>query len=210
MIINLIDSRSGTLRSDAWEASAPVQHVARIVAGKEEPLNNVVRRVIQQSEGNRSIWLLRIMAHGNSGFLQLGGDFLTQFNCHEFAALAGLFTPGGIGVALHSCGPASDTSICRDPEGVIERLTTGKKECITVPGRLAAGGGRGVAFLLELARMTRVPVRGGLNLQVPDPRFSYEGPSVVVACDGRIVAVPDWGRLALDTTRIIASRRQAA
>jgi len=205
MIVNLIDSRSGTLRNEAWSAAAPRQHVARLVAGTHETLANVVRRVIQQSEGRHSIWLLRIMAHGNSGFLHLGGAYLDRYTCSQLTPLADYFTPGGIGIAIHSCGPASDTSICRDPEGVIERLTVDKNHCVTVPGRLAAGGGSGVEFLRKLARAARVPVRGGINPQTPDPRFRYEGPSVAVRPDGRIVAVPDWGSLALDTTAIVAT-----
>jgi hypothetical protein len=205
MIINLIDSRSGTLRSEAWGASAPRRHVARIVAGALESLDNILRRVIQESEGPRSIWLLRIMAHGDHGYVQLGGSGLDRNTSSEFAVLRDYFTPGGIGIALHSCGPASHTSMCRNPEGWLEELTTGKHQCIAVQGQLIAGGGSGVEFLTGLARVARVPVRGGINLQMPDAHFSYEGPSIAVSPSGALVAVPDWGSLALDTTRLLRS-----
>lgn len=206
MIVNLMDSRSNALRNNTWSASAPRRHVARLVAGTNESIANIVRRVIEQSEGRRSIWLLRIMAHGSSGFLQLGGCFLNLVTCHEFSRLAGYFTPGGIGIALHSCGSASNIPICRDPEGMIEQLTVGKNRCITVPGRLGPGGGSGVEFLRYLAKQTRVAVRGGVNPQRPDPRFRYEGPSVIVTPDGRTVVVPDKGQLALDTMQFFEAR----
>ena len=203
MIVNLIDGRSGNTRLRAARRSGPNTRTATIDVYSSESLSAIVERVVGACTHPRSIWLLRIMAHGNSGYVQLGREPLNRNSCREFKSLRGYLTPGGIGIALHSCGPASHTSITRDPDDWLERLLVDKDSWVTIPGTVGPGGGSGVDFLRQLASYTGVPVRGGVNTQRPDSDFRFEGPSIAVSPNGATVAVPDLGRLGLDITRII-------
>lgn len=135
--------------------------------------------------------------------VQLGVQPFNLNSCHSFKPLRNYFTLGGIGIALHSCGPASRTSIIRDPEGWLEQLVVGKNHRVTIPGTVGPGGGSGVDFLQRLATYTGVQVRGGVNPQTVESNFRFEGPSIAVSTTGVAVAVPDIGNLGLDTARII-------
>lgn len=201
MIVHVIDGRSGNTRLHAARSSGPNTRLAVIDVYAHTSLSNVVQQIISCAQ-RRSIWLLRIFAHGNAGTAHLGRGWLNSHSCVEFKLLRGYFTPTGIGIALHSCGPASHTSITRDPEGWLERLVHGKDQWVTIPGTVGPGGGRGVDFLKRLSIYTGVPVRGGVNTQIPDSRFRFEGLSIAVSGTRAAVAVPDLGNVALDTTRI--------
>ena len=203
MIVNLIDGRSGNSSLRAARTSTPNTRVAVIDVYNRDSLSTIVQKVIESCTHPRSIWLLRILAHGNSGYVQLGREPFNLSSCYNFKPLRNYFTPSGIGIALHSCGPASRTPITRNPDGWLEQLIVGKDHYVTIHGTVGPGGGSGVNFLRRLAICTGVPVRGGVNPQTPDQNFRFEGPSIAVSATGQAVAVPDSGHLGLDTTRII-------
>ncbi|REJ78726.1 MAG: hypothetical protein DWQ47_04575 [Acidobacteria bacterium] len=201
MIVNLIDSESGNSTLPAARRSTAGTRVAVIDVYSTMSLESILDRVISACTHPRSIWLLRIMSHGTSGHISIGKHGISRYNCHELQALRDYMTPGGIGVAVHSCGPASDTYITRNPEGWFEELITGDNSC-TIPGTIAPGGGSGVNFLRQIAKFMDCPVRGGVHTQRPDSEFRFEGVTIAVSPRGAAMAVPDKGRLALDTTRI--------
>lgn len=203
MIVNLYDSRG--LAGD-WQYTTPRNNIIRLVAGRQESLNNILRRVIEACQGPGSIWLLRIIAHGNSGFIQLGRENLNTSNAQQLSTLRNYFTSNGIGIAIHSCGSASDTPITGEPNILQRIINYDVNKCdlhSIVPGTIARGGGRGVNFLRAISRSSRTVVRGGINVQSPDSRFRFEGNSIAVFRDRSTIVVPDYGRLALDSTRII-------
>lgn len=200
MIVNLVDRRAGGTGSNGQD-HRPQSQTTDIVVQMADNLEKVVGRVVRTVRNRRSIWLLRIVAHGNTGSVQLGGEGLDINTAGKLKALREFFTPGGIGIALHSCGSASNTDILGDPVVNEETNTTIYP---LVPGTLAAGGGRGVDFLRRLAASCDVPVRGGIHSQLNDRRYRFEGRSIVALPNGRAFPIVDWGRLAYDTTRIAA------
>ena len=100
-----------------WSSTAPGPDRVRIVAGRRERPEWVFRRIRDAVRHPRSIWALRIVAHGNmSGFRTADGGLLSEnFGAwvhlqnirQTFGQLAGCFTPGGLGIELHCCNVAS-------------------------------------------------------------------------------------------------------
>lgn len=202
MIINIFDGRvvqpvEGQ-RNYAWTAAAPQDHEVRMVASSGEPLRNIIRRIKEQSEGPGSIWLLRIIAHGDAGRVWLGSEVLDTGSVNAFGELRNYFTPGGRGTAIHACGVASSTSICGDPS-VLQRLLGDGGRCNIVDGTLTGRRGTGASFLGCFARITGAIARGGQNTQLADARFLFEGPSVAYSHVGPMVVLPGTGHYARDT-----------
>lgn len=203
MIINLVDSRSGNFNIVTAPDYRSRTQSTNVFVCPSETLDRIVGRVAEASRNLRNIWLLRIMAHGNTGWVQLGCDGLTANNAGRLGTLKEYFTPGGIGIAIHSCGPASATRITAStPYTDLRNWVTGEDTRVIVPGTVAAGGGRGVDFLKNVASACGVPARGGIHAQLPDSRFRFEGNSIIALPNGRAFPINDWGRLANDTTRI--------
>ncbi len=70
----------------------------------------ILRIVISRSQGPGSIWLLRLCAHGDAGYMELG-EGLTVNTALRFKSLRGFFTQGGPGIEIHACGVASDVAL---------------------------------------------------------------------------------------------------
>lgn len=68
MIVNLIDGRSGNSSLRAARTSSPNTRVAVIDVYNSESLSTIVQHVTRACTHPRSIWLMRILAHGNSGY----------------------------------------------------------------------------------------------------------------------------------------------
>lgn len=195
MQISVIDTRSAYARLVKQAQNGRSRFVLKVMPGTALPA--IVKQIRNTARGPGSIHLLRILCHGNAGFLVLGGDVLGMRSVDFFRDLQPYFARDAIGIALHSCGPASATSIC------VDRWWMDDGHCATVPGSLAVGGGRGIAFLRRFASVTGVPVRGGIDSQTNDMAWRFEGNTVVVRPDGQFVAVPGWGRLAADNLRVV-------
>lgn len=176
MIINLFDSRvlgraGGTVVfPNEWSLSRSSAHgPGPIVSSSTEPAANIMRRVRAVAGTGRTIWMLRILCHGNSAFLQLGNG-ISSANANVFSTLNGYFTPDGPGVSVHACLVAS-----------------------SVRGAPSLGGTKpGIRFLQSIAGATGAMVRASTRLQYGDS-FEFNGRLAIVRPDGRygVVQPPD-------------------
>jgi len=128
------------------------------------PIPNIVTR-IRSYLTTDNIWLLRLCAHGNSGYLEMG-EGVNQQNAHHFGALRGMFTRGGQGIQIHACAVASS-----DP------IQCGWFRC--TPGTVG-GDQTGYSMLRALSDATGVSVVAGVNVQLADSGFAWEGDRMVV------------------------------
>lgn len=210
MWITVIDDRSAY--AQLAKASGRGRNRVLVKVAPSLPLPAVVASIRQAAGNGRRIRLLRILAHGNSAYLALGADVLGILTAACFKYLRPCFAPDAIGIALHSCGPASATPITRDTltNRVVDRVTGRPPSEVCVPGTLAVGGGPGLDFVRRLATVTQVPVRAALGCQRNDLHWRFEGDSVVVRPNGSWIAVPGWGRLAADHLRIVRQEEVAA
>ena len=136
------------------------------------------RYLLKAKLGARSVDMIRLCGHGNSGFLQLG-EGLTESNASEFSELAFFMRSelSLIGIEIHGCGVASDTPIT-NPESKIKKPTC-------VPGS-TQNGGRGLNFLKKLAKAINQKVKAGINCQYVFhyDNWKFEGPTITVAPNG--------------------------
>ena len=115
----------------------------------------IVRQIIdtiRDAGGGRRLWLLRLIGHGNSGWMQLGSG-LDSRTASPFQQLRPYFNrvnDDRQGLELHGCAVAAAGQIS---EG----------ECGAVPTNLHRNN-----LLQRLADLTGVPVRAGVCRQYPD------------------------------------------
>jgi hypothetical protein len=114
------------------------------------------------------IELLLLCAHGNSGYLQLGTG-LTQATAHHFSAIADLFESDADGIEIHGCGVGSSTNILKGMD---------KKNNPVCQAGTYSSGGAGQLLLSAMANAAKTPVKAGLNCQLADAGFDFEGPTV--------------------------------
>lgn len=151
-----------------WNAARPRAGRVRMVAGSREPLENIIRRVREASEGEGSIWALKISAHGNSGSFNLGNHTVTVDEAHYFEGLSGYFSPDGPGIELHSCGTGSSSILARNVPGTdFFGRTPG-----TFPVSIHE---RGMRFVIALSRAANTRVTAAIGLQEPDAHWQFEG-----------------------------------
>jgi hypothetical protein len=219
MIVYAIDERFPLTRFMAWraikrkhQASGTIYAVVDPEIKPADDMTVIVERikeaVRQKGQGERSIWLLRLCAHGYAGHLELGKG-MAWHNTKSWAGawkkLAPWMTPGGRGVEIWGCGVASET----DVREVGSKTASGRSEFRpgTVPkafvrqerwknnyrrgpqvGRLGGLGAprpcRGQSTLqmvLALSSALGVQVRAPIHAQPPGVGFTeLHGPSVTV------------------------------
>lgn len=144
-----------------------------------DSIPDVVNCIRSLSPKRGSITLLRLCAHGNTGYMELGKG-LKKENAHFFGAISGLFKQlkdGGRGIELHGCGIASSTNIL-DKSG--EKDPNSK---ICVKGTYSTGG-VGYQFVHALAYAAEIPVKAAVNCQRADDKFIFEGPTVTLYQSG--------------------------
>lgn len=150
----------------------PTQSIRTIV-------QDTKRFILDANLGYRSIDMIRLCGHGDSGRLQFG-EGLNESNAAEFGALAAFMKPdsSNVGVEIHGCGVGSDTSV------VGSGSTINNPVC--VPGS-TQNTGKGLNFLKKLANSINRPVKAGLNCQTIDDRYDgweFEGLTLTVKPDG--------------------------
>jgi hypothetical protein len=132
-------------------ASLPGHADAGIVfAQPNDSIQSLIQRVISLVPHPWSIYMLRIVAHGYPGSLDLGTG-LNRSRAMLFHPLGHFMTPthlGGRGIQIHGCNVAE--------------------------------GPAGRAFLQALANAVQMPVSGGVMVQIPDSRFHFEGDAAVI------------------------------
>lgn len=137
--------------------------------------------------------LVRIVSHGDSGQLLFSSGTVNAANVRMFHFLRGLIRQPSLfgipGIELHGCGVASDfLPPPRIEHGIGNAVTLNYGN---MQGYLAGWGNledtlrgsRGVLFLLSMANVCGVCVKGGVDYQNPDPLWRYEGPTITVCPD---------------------------
>jgi hypothetical protein len=137
----------------------------------------------------------RIVSHGNSGQLNFSNGIIRANNVQVFQFLRGLIRPAfAAGIELHGCGVASDFlppprfepgigNVAIQNYGNMEGRLTGWGYSGEAAAATAIRSSRGVVFLQAMANACGVCVRGGVDYQLPDSTWQYEGPTITV-CPG--------------------------
>jgi hypothetical protein len=148
--------------------------------------NQSIRRIVRDTKGfiqnaklgYQSVDMIRLCGHGDSGFLQFG-EGLNESNAGEFSELAPFMKRDlyRVGVEIHGCGVASDTSI---------NAKSNINNPVCVPGS-TQNGGRGSGFLIKLAKAINRNVIAGINCQTiynSADDWRFEGSTITVKPDG--------------------------
>ncbi len=137
------------------------------------------RRYITDAKwGHRSVAMIRLCGHGNSGKLQIG-EGLTESNAGEFSKLAVFMKSdfSRVGVEIHGCGVGSDTSVLASGSTI--------NNPVCVPGSTQQEKDqRGQKLLTKLAKAINRSVKAGLNCMYADINWKFEGPTITVRPDG--------------------------
>jgi hypothetical protein len=176
MVVYLKDSRApvayrklGAFRRH--ERASSIVHV-NVAAGDTIP--EVVQQVIDQIRNRRSIWLLGVLCHGNSGRLQLGTG-VNWSTAQHFRELAPYMTPGGRGVFLYGCAVASAAPVAAPA------IPSGHH----LAGARASSTHGGLRMLMGLASAIGTPVYAATDIQLVNNEGHYNGPYVKVFPHGR-------------------------
>lgn len=175
-----------------------VYYVERTTAFAE--LNATISQQLRQA-----VRLIRIVSHGNAGTLLFSNGRISESNVQVLGFLRGLTGSRalGAGIEIHGCGVASDyLPPPRHEPGVGNvnisnygnlqgELTPWGYNPPEVAGSSIIGTAasnamrstRGFRFLQRLAGVTGVGVKGGVDYQLPDTRWQYEGPTFTVYPD---------------------------
>ena len=142
-------------------------------------VNDTKRFILDAKLGFRSVDMIRLCGHGDSGLLQIG-EGLSESNAAEFGALAAFMKADlyNIGVEIHGCGVGSDTSILGSASTI--------NNPVCVPGS-TQNGDHGLNFLKKLAKSINRNVKAGLNCQYVSDRYDnwkFEGLTLTVKPDG--------------------------
>ena len=165
-----------------WASTAPGLDRVRLVSGPAERPEWLFRRIQQAIPSPRSLWALRIVAHGNrAGFRtadsrRVTGDYGAWVHLQNvgatFGQLAGCFTPGGLGIELHSCNVASGRWETYGPG-----QSSDHRGCF-------APDSAGMRFVQDIADTTGARVTAGVSDQESTVRgredWMFEGTYVVV------------------------------
>lgn len=179
MIIYVFDTRwPGKLEPSILHSSK--DRVEHFTVNPRVSIVNIARAVAGLSEGKGSIWMLRLCAHGNSGFLELGQG-LSANSAQFLRFLKGYFTPGGPGIEIHGCATGSSREVRSKWFGL---------SCTPGQGEFA---GNGYMFLRAIADATGARTRGALNCQHADDEFKWEGSTLTVDPGGSAIMGGTFG-----------------
>lgn len=172
MIIYLHDQRS-PWQYRKFNKDESTSDVKIIVVSQYLSISKIVSIIVNAANHRRSIWKLILLAHGNSGQLQLGrGIGLTSKNAYHFRNLRNYFNPRGKGIEIHGCGVASATAVADDPKVGLRGM--------------GQSGAKGDLFLLILSRESGVPVAAAIDAQRVDYDGIFNGPYIKVWPNGNL------------------------
>ena len=138
------------------------------------------RFVLDEKLGHRSMDMIRLCGHGNTGYLQIG-EGLTESNADEFGDIANFLKTDVYrdGIQIHGCGVGSDTNIL------------GSGSTITNPVCVAGSASKGTGYKLlkKLANAVKRNVTAGLNCQYVDDDWKFEGLTITVNPGGSYAIV---------------------
>lgn len=173
-----LNARHGEVRMEDFESPFLYHFVY-----PDQPIRTIVQDtrdfILKANWGLGSVDMIRLCGHGNSGYLQLG-EGLDMSNAKWFRNLAIFMKPDlyRVGVEIHGCGVASDTSVAKEGSKI--------ENPVCVPGS-TQNGDHGLNFLKKLASAINRNVKAGLNCQFPTDRYNnwkFTGPTITVKPDG--------------------------
>jgi hypothetical protein len=194
---------------DAFSALPPDSN-ENIIIHMEPTTRDLASQV--QRRVRVSVTTARIVSHGNSGQLNFVTGVVNASNVNLFHFLRGLVTRM---IEIHGCGVASDfLPPPRFVPGIGNAGTyhygnmQGQLTGLWNPGRgeamasTAFRASRGAEFLQRMADVCGVAVIGGVDYQLPDSRWGYEGPTITVypGRNRRSVLTDPQGRYGLGPT----------
>lgn len=134
---------------------------------------NAKRSILDSGLGQKSVDMIRLCGHGNTGFVQIG-EGLTPKTAVEFKDLAAFMKANlyDDGIQIHGCGVASSSNIL----GAGSTITNP----VCVAGTNNGNSGNGYNLLKTLANAVGRNVTAGLNCQYVDDDWKFEGPTLTV------------------------------
>lgn len=169
MIVYVHDRRSPWNHYRAFRRDQGVSDVKFVIVSPSMTIAQVAGAIVRAGGAKGSIWRLMLLAHGNSGYLQIGRG-LTRATAPQLGVLRSSFTPGGEGIEIHGCGVASGTAI-------------GDTPTIGLRGSGQSGGG-GDRLVRALAFATGVTVKAAIDAQRVDYDGVFNGPYIAVGPRG--------------------------
>ena len=138
---------------------------------------NIKRSILDGGLGYKSVDMIRLCGHGNTGYMQIG-EGLSAKNADLFKDLAGFLTANLYkdGIQIHGCGVASSSNIL----GAGSTITNP----VCVAGTNTGNKGTGYELLKTLANAVGKNVTAGLNCQYVDDDWKFEGPTLTVGPGG--------------------------
>ena len=166
-------------RKAPFHRQIPDSQIQHVVVNDRMSVRQVVGAARTAAQRPGDLWQLLVNTHGNAGSIDLGTG-LTPATVGEFAQLKPYMKPDGPGILLGSCGAASgkklDPSFYRGLQGAL---------------RCRSSATNGLTLMMMMARLTGVPVRGGLDAQLT---WNLNGPVVIALPEGRVLVTQ--GRVA--------------
>ncbi|MCA9195096.1 MAG: hypothetical protein KDB03_25165 [Planctomycetales bacterium] len=172
MIIYVHDPRSPFPRYVTFTAHRDYGPAEHIVISATMSITQIAQAVVRKANRPNDIWLLVLLAHGNSGWLQFGQG-LTASTASQFAAAKPYMNPFLFGVEIHGCAVASDTQIADNP-------------FVGLQGEGRSSPTSGINMLQVLAKTLGCTVKGAIDAQRVDTDGRYNGPYVVARSNGKI------------------------
>lgn len=166
--IDVLDSRrtTGPTQLDAFFERSSNRADLTIIVDQEWSIHRICTRVRQ----HRFVGVLRLLCHGDAGFIELGTGMTVPEDTTAFRVLRNCWAGAYPRIEIHGCGVASAT-----PVGCRPNLTRLQLEC--TPGTYDPAG-PGQRLVQAIADNAGVLVIAALNTQRGAPGF--EGP--VVQC----------------------------
>jgi hypothetical protein len=181
MIAYAIDTRYYDPKDPDYYSKAGVWNKDYVVAiiwpgiKMDTVVQMIINSILAAGAGRHSVEKVRLAGHGNSGYMQFG-EGLWDSNADEFEKLAPYLTVDQYktGIELHGCGVGSSTAITAPGS------STSHPSC--VPG--TSGKGKGYDLLLALAKAVNRNSAAGINCQLADSDWKFEGPYMIVNPNG--------------------------
>ena len=173
--------RNAVRRSSWWRGGAGVI----IEITPEWSMDRICRRVNER--GSEGVGVLYLLSHGNVGSVQLGQG-LTAANAGSFQLLRGRWVGQHPRIEVHGCLVASTTPTVGQPaagvtpaEAAAGACATRGRSAITGQSMCYSAGTRGAnapghQIMQALANAAGVLVVAGVNVQLTDSDFQFEGP----------------------------------
>lgn len=152
-------------------------------------MDRICRRIVHYA-GTQGMGDLHICCHGihrDGHFqIQLGRDGLTEQTASHFQQLRDHWEGPYCRIKMHVCCAASETGpqprprrhdLIEDLEPLMQAVT-GTPEASRPGSRRPRAVAPGDAILQALANFAGVDVMAGVDTQIPDPEYNFEGPVV--------------------------------